>query len=340
MTHLTMKQAFALLALLSGFGLIDRSASAHWNSDMVDIRTAPKEPLIIAHRGASGLRPEHTIASYRLAVLQGADYIEPDLVMTRDGHFVARHDIYLSTTTDISDRPEFADRRRTFEDRTDWFVFDFTLAELKTLKARQPFEGRSKEFDDQYAVPTFQEVAALAYGAQDQGRIIGVYPELKRPDIYERLGLDPAPKLAALLKRVADEGVPLYFQCFFPDFLVTMRPLLNNIPQILLIGAVKKEGKILPNLDYTPYVDHIDGLGLSKELMTMRPTAGSYVGEAQARGLQVHLWTIRDDQVPDKFSSVQEEISFLLGLGVDGLFTDFPGTMRQVLDAGKAQAAQ
>lgn len=293
--------------------------------------TDSKKPLVIAHRGASGLRPEHTIPSYRLGITEGADFIEPDLVMTRDGHFVARHDIYLSSTTDISVRPEFADRKRDIEGKTDWYVFDFTLAELKTLKARQPFDGRSKDYDDQFAIPTLEEIVALVLGAKDQGRVVGLYPELKRPDIYENLGLDPASRMAAQLNAIHGQGIPMFFQCFFPDFLVKIDPLVEAVPLILLIGAKEEDGVVKPYLDYNPYFDHIDGLGLSKALMQIGPTPGSYMATAQGKGLKVHLWTIRDDSVPTQFSSVQEELSALIALGVDGLFTDFPGTMRRFL---------
>ncbi len=128
-------------------------------------------PLIIAHRGASGYRPEHTLEAYALAIDMGADVIEPDLVFTKDGVLVARHDRYLSTTTDVSGHREFASRKRANNDpdddpsnlsRNDWWVEDFTLAELKTLRARQPFPGRSREFDGRYEIPSFAEILALA----------------------------------------------------------------------------------------------------------------------------------------------------------------------------------
>jgi len=126
-----------------------------------------RPPIVIAHRGASGERPEHTLAAYERAIDQGADCIEPDLVLTKDGVLVARHDIYLSTTTDVAEHPEFAARRRPATDAAharleDWFVSDFTLAELRTLRARQAFRGRSTAFDSQFDIPTFDEVLALA----------------------------------------------------------------------------------------------------------------------------------------------------------------------------------
>ena len=130
---------------------------------MTEWKTLSGEPpIVIAHRGASGVLPEHTIAAYYKAIQMRADYIEPDLVITKDGHLVARHDRYLSGSTDISDRPEFADRKRTDPSREgeDWFIEDFTLAEIKTLKARQPRAGRTKAYDGSYSTGFIEEAHA------------------------------------------------------------------------------------------------------------------------------------------------------------------------------------
>ena len=322
-TELTL---FGFLVLISG------SVAARGAEIMQTMTEGKPVPLVIAHRGASGLRPEHTIESYRLAIEQGADYIEPDLVMTKDKQFVARHDIYMSTTTDVADHPEFADRKRVFEGREDWFVFDFTLGELKTLRARQPFEGRSKEFDGLYLIPTLEEVAALALGAAGEGRNIGIYPELKRPDIYMEMGLNPADALASHLRRIKARGTPIIFQCFYPQYIKALHDRID-LPMILLLGDVKQEdGTVAPNLDYKPWRDVIDGLGISKGLLLAGETLGSYMKEAQSNGLMVHLWTIRDDQVPAQFSDSREEMKLYFDLGADGVFSDFPGTARTVLD--------
>lgn len=180
-----------------------------------------KRPLVIAHRGASGVLPEHTLEAYRRALDDGADCIEPDLVMTRDGVLVDRHDTYLSTTTNIASKPEFADRRRKspdpeFSNRDDWWVADFTLAELKTLRAIQPFRGRSKEFDNLYEVPTFDEVLSLAKSRTTlSGKAVCVYPEAKSPAYHAAIGhADMAEKILAALRAhgLAARGSTVFIQ--------------------------------------------------------------------------------------------------------------------------------
>ena len=147
---------------------------------------APPRPLVIAHRGASGHRPEHTLEAYELAVQMGADYVEPDLVSTKDGVLIARHENEIGGTTDAAEK--FADRKRTrtIDGRslTGWFTEDFTLAEIRTLRARERLPFRSHAYDGQFAIPTFDEVIALAQRlSQKTGRTIGVYPETKHPSI-------------------------------------------------------------------------------------------------------------------------------------------------------------
>ena len=152
-----------------------------------------EQPAIIAHRGASGYLPEHTLEAYTLAIDLGCDFIEPDLVFTKDGHLVVRHEGYLSPSTDVADHPEFADRKKHsktfgFED---WFTEDFTLEEIKTLHARQAYPGRSREYDGKFLIPTFMEVLELARAkSKEKARPIGVYPETKHPGHYKKLGHD------------------------------------------------------------------------------------------------------------------------------------------------------
>ena len=126
-----------------------------------DLTAQSDRPLVIAHRGASGHLPEHTLPGYALAIEMGADYIEPDLVMSKDGVFISRHDHYLSSSTNVADHPEFAGRKKTIGERKDWYAEDFTLAEIKTLRARQAFPGRSTEYDDKYDIPPFPQVIDL-----------------------------------------------------------------------------------------------------------------------------------------------------------------------------------
>ena len=163
-----------------------------------------KEPLVIAHRGASGYLPEHTLEAYRLAITQGADFIEPDVVATRDGELVVRHEPNITATTDVSTRPEFASRKTTrMVDglaETGWFTTDLTLAELKTLRARQPMAERDQSHNGRYAVPTLREVLDLARNEGARlGRTVGVYPETKHPTYHVTAGLALEDRLLALL---------------------------------------------------------------------------------------------------------------------------------------------
>src|ERR1700690_4335975 len=182
--------------------------------------------IVIAHRGASGERPEHTLASYQRAIEQGADYIEPDLVMTRDGVLIARHEPEIGGTTNVADHPEFASRRRTQiidgEAMAGWFTEDFTLAEIKTLRARErlpQIRPDNVAYDGQFEGPPFDKILRLvtSENRHRRGRTgIGVYPETKHPEHFRRLGL---PQEAALLQvleqhHYADFGSPVFIQSF------------------------------------------------------------------------------------------------------------------------------
>jgi glycerophosphoryl diester phosphodiesterase len=164
-------------------------------------------PLVIAHRGASGYLPEHTLAAYKKAIDLGADFIEPDLVVTKDGVLVARHEPNITATTDVEAHPEFAARKTTRKvdgiDETGWFVTDFTLAELKTLRAKQPMGERDQSFNGQFEVPTFREILELLKAEKTKnggtGRTVGVYPETKHPTYHVQAGLPIEPRLLAML---------------------------------------------------------------------------------------------------------------------------------------------
>src|ERR1700710_1230495 len=166
--------------------------------------TPTPRPIVIGHRGASGYRPEHTLASYELAIKMGADFIEPDLVSTRDGVLIARHENEISETTDVADHPEFAARKATKKidghDVTGWFSEDFTFAEIKTLRARERLPFWNQSFNGRFEVPAFSEVLELARRkSAETGRTIGVYPETKHPTYFRALGLPlEAPLLLAL----------------------------------------------------------------------------------------------------------------------------------------------
>jgi glycerophosphoryl diester phosphodiesterase len=178
-------------------------------------------PLIIGHRGASGYLPEHTLESYALAIELGADYIEPDLVITKDGHLIARHEPNIINTTDVKQRPEFAGRLRKAvvdgAEETGFFASDFTLAEIKTLRAVQPFGERSQQFNGKFEIPTFDEVIALAKRkSREHGRTIGVYPETKHPTYHRDLKLALEPKLLEALDRAGwnRRDAPVFIQSF------------------------------------------------------------------------------------------------------------------------------
>ena len=180
-----------------------------------------RKPLVIGHRGAAGYLPDHTLEGYRRAVDLGADFIEPDLVATKDGVLVARHEPNIVATTDVKDRPEFASRKRKMRvdgfEEEGWFVSDFTLAELKTLRAVQPLSDRDQSFNGKFAIPTFDEVLALAQSESKRvGRTIGVYPETKHPTYHAQLGLPLEDRLLAALAQqgLTKKDSPVIIQSF------------------------------------------------------------------------------------------------------------------------------
>jgi len=252
---------------------------------------APKtRPLIIAHRGASGERPEHTLMGYRLAIAEGADFIEPDLVPTKDGHLVVRHENEIGGTTDVARHAEFAGRKTTKtidgQQITGWFTEDFTLAELKTLRARErlpQLRPGSAAYDGREPIPTFQEMVDLAKSETRRlGRPIGVYPEMKHPTYFASVGLPLEHRLLAALKAndLDSKGAPVFVQCFEVGALKTFRTL----SKARLIQLVSREGgpADLPTVTYaqmtTPaglkaVAAYADGLG--PEYPMVIPTAAT-----------------------------------------------------------------
>ncbi|MCB1647136.1 MAG: glycerophosphodiester phosphodiesterase [Pseudomonadales bacterium] len=284
------------------------------------------EPLVIGHRGASGYLPEHTLAAYQLAMEMGADFVEPDLVMTRDGHLIARHDIYLSTTTDIADHPEFADRKKTFEGHEDWFAEDFTLAEIRTLRARQAFPGRDKGEDGKHLIPAFDEVIALVQAFEKStGRKVGIYPETKHPEHHAVIGLDFVPPLLKALDGSGFGADRVFIQSFEPNILRRLRPL-TRFPLIQLVEPLSRDQHEIPNIPLTEIAAFADGVGASKYLLVRRDgSATGFIPEAHQLGLKVHIWTLRADQVlSPPFDSFNAELDWYLHQGIDGFFTDFP----------------
>jgi len=310
-------------------------------------------PLIIAHRGASAERPEHTLAAYELAIDQGADYIEPDLVVTKDLKLVARHENELSGTTDVASRPEFEDRRRTKmvegQRVAGWFSEDFTLAELRTLRARERvprFRPASARFNGLYQVPTFAEIVDLVRAKEaETGRAIGLYPELKHPTLMlEQEGIDMVDLLVAELRRFDLTGAdaPVFIQIFEIGPLQRLNKLVDT-PLVMLISsqggpydepAMRWADMITPAglAEIAAYADGIGPwLGHALDPATMQPTA--LVADAHAAGLKVHPWTLRKENgfLPSAFQTEGDASaegqwrtlwSAALGTGADGFFTD------------------
>ncbi|MEC5399612.1 glycerophosphodiester phosphodiesterase [Uliginosibacterium sp. H1] len=215
-------------------------------------------PLVIGHRGASGYLPEHTLEAYALAIQQGADYIEPDLVITKDGHLIARHEPNLIATTDVKDRPEFASRRRVMVvdgfPEEGFFASDFTLKEIKTLRAVQAFAERPQQYNGKFRIPTFKEVIDLAKKARrDTGRVIGIAPETKHPTYHQQLGLALERPLVRALTEAGwnDRHAPVFIQSFEQGNLKQLNRMTHvRLIQLLDANDVKDDG----TLDFTaPY---------------------------------------------------------------------------------------
>lgn len=316
----------AMAAACSGESGTARETGRVWNT------LDGSAPLVIAHRGASGERPEHTIAAYMLAIEQGADVIEPDLVVTADGVLVARHDAYLSTTTNVSAHPDFVDRRRELFGRSDWWVQDFTLEELRTLRAVQPQEGRSRAYDGVFQIPTFAEILDLV---DEQEALcectIAIEPEVKHPAQFAAMDLDPLPLLIGALDgyglNSADAAIVV--QSFDADFLQRMDAESDVRLAMLYSGPDDPEGNA-GGLPLEAIALFADAVGPYKGLLFNEDgTSSGYVEDAHALGLAVHTWTVRDDRAPIVGETVEDELRALFNLGVDGVFTDFPETAVQ-----------
>ena len=217
-----------------------------------DSRGAENNPLVIGHRGASGYLPEHTLPSYALAIKLGADYIEPDLVSTKDGYLIARHEPNIGGTTDVSTRPEFADRRTTkMVDGfpvTDWFASDFTLAEIKTLRAIQPLAERPQRFNGRYRIPTLDQVIALAKRySKRYDRRIGIYPETKHPTFHQGLGLALERPLVRTLDRAGwdRKRSPVFIQSFEQSNLKRLNRMTGvRLVQLIDANDVNPDGSL------------------------------------------------------------------------------------------------
>ncbi len=332
--------------------------------------SADRGPLVFGHRGASGYRPEHTLASYELAIRMGADVIEPDLVTTRDGVLVARHEPEISTTTDVADHPEFAARRTTKSldgvPTTGWFTEDFTLRELRTLRAieRIPqLRPRNTLYNGRYPVPTFQEVVDLAKRASRQyGRTIGIAPETKHPTYFRALGLPLEPALVRTLVRngLNRPGARVFVQSFEVGNLKALNQVLK-VDLVQLTSATGAPYDFVVSGDPRTYADLItpaglrevsryaDVLGPAKDQIVPRDAAGSLltpttlVRDSHRAGLDVVPYTFRNENSflpldfrvgtdPAQYGNAFAEYELFFSLGVDGLFSDNPDTAREARD--------
>jgi len=319
-------------------------------------------PLIIGHRGASGYRPEHTLASYELAARLGADYLEPDLVATKDHVLVARHENEIGGTTDVASRPQFAHRKATKvidgTTLTGWFTEDFTLTELKTLRAKERLPAVRQEntmYDGRFEIPTFAEVLALRERlSKELHRVVGVYPETKHPTYFRSIGLELE---TPLVRQIRGAGLdrakaPIFIQSFELTNLVDLRQHFGvGARLIFLTSASGAPYDLASKGDPTTYADLttaaglrsmsgiINGIGPDKAQIISRGLNGTLgrpttlVADAHAAGLKVHPYTFRAENtfLPVEYRvgtdpaaygrAIDEQLRFLR-TGIDGLFTD------------------
>jgi glycerophosphoryl diester phosphodiesterase len=328
-----------------------------------------QQPIVIAHRGASAYMPEHTLAAYSLAIFQGADFIEPDLVMSKDGVMVARHDNELGLSTDVAEREEFASRRRT--NTVDgaaidgWFTEDFTLAELKTLRCRERIPSirpRNEQFNGHFPIATLDEILLLRNRLQAMvQRPLGVYPEIKHPSHFQALGLDMEKPLVDKLHAAGFRGheAMVYIQSFEIDNLKYLRSI-TDLPLLQLLWL---EGKPFDQtgISYDEMASaeglreiagYATAVGPEKNHFILRADADgnldhtratSFVEDAHSADLQVHPYTFRPENEflpgalqegknPAMCGDMLTELQVFLALGIDGFFTDAPDLGRQAID--------
>jgi glycerophosphoryl diester phosphodiesterase len=345
-----MQLGSRLCAGLATFSLLAFALPAAALQADASLRGDDVQPIVIAHRGASGYVPEHTLAAYFLANEQGADFIEPDLVMTKDGVLVVRHENEISGTTDVADRPEYANRKTTKTidgaEVTGWFTEDFTLAELKTLRVMErlpELRPANTRFDGMFEVPTLEEVLALVQGVNDQRRQaaseeerqllkpIGVYPETKHPTYFADIGLAMEEPLVALLDRYGYRGSDALV--FIQSFEVSNLKQLAKMTDVPLVQLINESGQPYDFVvadDSRTYADlaqpaglaeiatYASGIGANKNLLTPRTSDGllgtptTLVRDAHANGLVVHCWTFRAENsfLPKDFQSSTDEAAY------------------------------
>jgi glycerophosphoryl diester phosphodiesterase len=249
-------------------------------------------PLVIGHRGAAGYLPDHTLQGYELAIDMGADYVEPDLVSTKDGVLIARHEPNMIGTTDVASRPKFASRKRTVMldgvPDTGFFASDFTLAEIKQLRAVQPLAERSQRFNGKFEIPTFEEVLDLVDRKERElHRTIGVYPETKHPTYHQRLGLPLEAKLVAALKRhgLDHRNSAVFIQSFEQSNLKQLNRMTPvRLVQLVDANDVNPDG----TLDYTAPFDRPYDWTASGDPKLLARTFGFFATNAGLREIATY----------------------------------------------------
>jgi glycerophosphoryl diester phosphodiesterase len=316
--------------------------------------TGASGPVVIGHRGAPSYRPEHTIASYELAIELGADLIEPDIVLSRDGVLIARHENELSLSTDVADRPEFTARRRTQEvdgvEVTGWFTEDFTLAELRTLGAveRMPaLRPTNTAYDGRFGVLTLAEVVELARRRSTRTREIRVQAELKYPSWWDSRGLPMVQLVTAELRRLGAAGPdgPVVVQSFDPAALRALRAALGSRgPELVqLVSDKPRHDPLVTPAGLREISTYAESIGPGKRRILVRGPdealtgVSDLIGQAHRAGLRVYSWTLRPENAylplhlrrgddPAGQGDIQTEARLLFALGVDGVITDSPET--------------
>ncbi|TNE43280.1 MAG: glycerophosphodiester phosphodiesterase [Deltaproteobacteria bacterium] len=356
-SHVTIVLLTMLVSFVSPFTLAEACPGKSKSS-----KTPPRF-LVIGHRGAPGWLPEHTLASYSLAIRKGADYIEPDLVSTKDGVLIARHENELSQTTDVAKK--FPKRKTTkiIDGRkvTGWFSEDFTLKEIKTLRAKQSMPFRTKVHNGKYDIPTFREILGLVQELNcSQGREIGVYPETKHPSYFRSIGLPLEDKLLKELKN-ADMNHSKA-RVFIQSFEVSNLQYLRSKTKVKLIQllytkkykpydfVVSKDkrtyGDLMTDKGLKFVASYADGIGPWKGLILPKGrkatslTSTGLIDRAHKHKLLVHAYTFRDEALflsPLFKKNPTAEYHFFMSLGLDGMFSDFPGTARKAVDTYKVK---
>lgn len=322
-------------------------------------------PTVIGHRGASGYRPEHTIGAYQLALDLGAHIVEQDLVPTKDGHLVCRHENDITGTTDVADHPEFAGRRTTKTidgvSSTGWFTEDFTLAELKTLRAAERIPGNrpgNTLYDGRWTVPTFEEVLRWAdQEGRKRHKPVWLYAETKHPTYFRSLGLGLEEPLARLLRRYGRDRrtSPLILQSFEPGSIQRLARLVDTPRIVLLSGPTSRPWDFVESGDPRTVADLIkpaglkwiasyaQGIGPTLDLIIPKDASGrltrptTLVRDAHARGLRLHPYTLRNENRflpadfrrgtdPNAYGDVFGAYAAYFATGIDGVFTDHPDT--------------